>query len=130
MKGLFPIFAAICVSIGSAQTARADYTLPFEGVFSSIANYFVTSPPAQSAPSISVDEVPSPMASDIDQIYFQARLDGLFCKRFIRERTFRDCGSCCEKQYADLLGHDGLAKYQTDLKAYYLKSCLRNCQVR
>jgi len=127
MRAFFLSVTALLVSISGTQTARADYQLPLENAFAAITNFFVSEPARPKPSSFSIDEVPSPMASDIDQIYFQGRLDGLFCKRFVRERSFKDCSTCCNKHYSDLIGHDGLAACPTELKSYYFKTCYRNC---
>lgn len=129
MRVFFCSFVAV-LSFAVTPTARADYQLPLEGAFASITNFFVSAPARPTPSPFSVDEVPSEMASDIDKVYFQGRLDGLFCKRFIKERSFKDCSTCCTKQYSDLVGHDGLAKYPTDLKSYYMNACNRNCSAR
>lgn len=130
MRVFLSCAAAAIVLFGAAPVANADYKLPLEGVFSSITNFFVTEPSRPSSTSLSVDEVPSPMASEIDKVYFQGRLDGLFCKRYVKERTFKDCSTCCAKQYRDIIGHDGLAAYPTDLKNYYISTCNKNCASR
>ncbi|MEY4667801.1 MAG: hypothetical protein RL518_500 [Pseudomonadota bacterium] len=120
-------FAAILLVSVQALPARADYQLPLESSFTAITNFFVTGGARPSTPPLSVDEVPHPMASVYDHVSFEGRLDGLFCKRFIKERKQRDCVTCCGNAYRKLLGHDGLAKYSTDLKEYYLVTCQRNC---
>lgn len=130
MRVLFLSVAALLLSFAGTQTVHADYKLPLEGAFASITNYFVSAPTRPAPSPFSIDEVPSPMASEIDKVYFQGRLDGLFCSRFIKERRFKDCSTCCSKNYSDLVGHDGLAGYPTDLKSYYLQTCNRNCSLK
>ena len=127
---VFFLSVAAALSFAVIPNAQADYQLPLESAFASITNFFVSTPTRPPPSPFSVDEVPSPMASDIDKVYFEGRLDGLFCKRFIKQGSFKDCSTCCAEQYRDMIGHDGLANYPTDLKSYYLKSCNRNCLVK
>ena len=130
MRLFMSLFVASFIFFTTTPRAHADYRLPLEGAFGSITNFFVTTPSRPAAPPLSVDEVPHPMAGTFDHAHFEGRLDGLFCKRFIKEGTQRDCASCCEESYRNIIGHDALATFPTSLKSYYIKTCKVNCASR
>jgi hypothetical protein len=76
------------------------------------------------AGSFVIDEVPHPMASELDHVHFEGRLDGLFRKRCIKEATHIDCTLDCEKADEKIVGLDGLAKVPTDVRGatFFLSS--------